>query len=313
MERAKRASNLQAYLKILEGIAYANESKFSEARKAFEEALSVDQNSPAYGWVAWMYLMDVWFGPTAGRAQSLGKAFEYAEKCLELDDSNEGCNRTLGHAYLLKRDYEKALYYGRRSIEMNPNSAKSATIFGWTLRCVGRYEEAIQQYERAMRLDPRSIQMPLTQLGTTYVMMRRHEEAIEACRKSAWDSTARSGDLDHPGHGIQLAGSDGGGPRSGLRSPQTESEFFSRAFCEGNAVQKQGNHEIHGRCLAQGGDEIRTGSTALCGLYLFLTAQLSVKGSRCVTSKFGRKHLRFPPRILSIWLWIFLREIASFT
>jgi len=50
---------------------------------------------------------------------------------------------------------------------------------------VGRYEEAIQQYERAMRLDPKDIQMPLTQLGTTYVMMRRPEEAIEACRKSA--------------------------------------------------------------------------------------------------------------------------------
>jgi TolB-like protein/cytochrome c-type biogenesis protein CcmH/NrfG len=180
----KRATNLQAYLKILEGIAYINESKFSEARKTFEEALSLDQKSPAYGWVAWTYLMDVWFGPTATRTQSLGKAFEYAQKCIEMDDSNEGCNRTIGHAYLLKRDYEKALYYGKRSIEMNPNSSNSATMFGWTLRSVGEYEEAVRVYERAMRLDPKSIQMPLTQLGTTYVMMRRHEEAIEACRKS---------------------------------------------------------------------------------------------------------------------------------
>jgi adenylate cyclase len=181
---AKRATNLQAYLKILEGITYNNESKYSEARKAFEEALSLDPKSPAYGWVAWTYLMDVWFGPTATRAQSLGNAFEYAQKCIEMDDSNESCNRTLGHAYLLQKDYEKSLYYGRRSIELNPNSANSAIMFGWTLRCVGEYEEAIREYERAMRLDPGQIAFPLFQLGATYVMMRRHEEAIEACRKS---------------------------------------------------------------------------------------------------------------------------------
>jgi adenylate cyclase len=181
---AKRAINLQAYLKILEGMAYNNEAKFSEARKAFEEALALDQKSPAYGWVAWSYLADVWFGPSATRAQSLGKAFEYAEKCLEQDDSNEGCNRTIGHAYLLKRDYEKALYHGRRSIELNPNSAKSATMFGWTLRSVGRYEDAIKGYESALRLDPLNASFTLTQMGTTYLMMRRYDDSISACKKA---------------------------------------------------------------------------------------------------------------------------------
>jgi adenylate cyclase len=181
---AKRAINLQAYLKMLEGMAYNNEARFSEARKAFEEALAVDQKSPAYGWVAWTYLMDVWFGPNATQAQSLGKAFEYAGKCLEQDDSNEGCNRTLGHAYLLKRDYEKAVYYGKRSIELNPNSASSATMFGWTLRSIGRYEDAIKEYERALRLDPLATRMTLTQMGTTYLMMRRYDDSISVCNKA---------------------------------------------------------------------------------------------------------------------------------
>jgi len=181
---AKRATNLQAYLKILEGIAYNNESKFTQARKLFEEALSLDRKAPAYGWVAWTYLTDVWFGPTATRAQSLGKAFEYAEKCLDQDDSNEGCNRTIGHAYLLKRDYEKALYYGKRSIEMNPNSSISAAFFGWTLRSVGQYEDAIKEYERALRLDPLETHFTLTQMGTTYLMVRRYDESISACKKA---------------------------------------------------------------------------------------------------------------------------------
>ncbi len=182
---ARCTSNLKAYLKLLEGIQYNFESKFSESRKAFEEVMSLDPNCPgAYGWLAWCHLMGVWFGPSATRAQSLMRAFEYGEKCLALDESAEGCHRVLGHAYLLKKDYDKAIFHGKRSVELNPNSASSATMYGWTLRSMARYDEAINEYERAMRLDPKTIQWPLTQLGTTYVMMRRHEEAIEACRKS---------------------------------------------------------------------------------------------------------------------------------
>lgn len=182
---ARCTSNLQAYLKILEGIAYDNKSKFSEARKAFEEAMSLDPKcAVTCAYLAWNHIMGVWFGPSATQARSLRRAFEYAEKCLALEDSYEGCHRILGHAYLLKRDYDNAIFHGKRSVELNPNSALSATMFGWTLRCVGRYEEAVKEYERAMRLDPMSIQWPLTQLGTTYVMMRRHEAAIETCRKS---------------------------------------------------------------------------------------------------------------------------------
>jgi TolB-like protein/cytochrome c-type biogenesis protein CcmH/NrfG len=180
---AKRATNLQAYLKILEGVAHVNDSKFSEGRRLFEEALSLDPKSPAYSWVGFTYLMDVWFGPTATQAQALGKAFEYGEKCLDQDETNETCHRTLGYAYTLKRDHEKALHHGRRSIELNPNSAMSASFLAFSLRCAGEYEEAVRQCERAIRLDPRD-SVPFFHMGTTYVMMKRHEDAIQALRKS---------------------------------------------------------------------------------------------------------------------------------
>ena len=181
---AKRATNLQAYLKILEGIAHINESKFSEAKKTLRRGLVAGSRNPRpTAGLAMTYLMDVWFGPSATRAQALGKAFEYGEKCLDQDETNESCHRTLGYAYTLKRDYEKALHHGRRSVELNPNSALSASFLALTLRCVGEYEEAVRQCERAMRLDPRNY-FPFFQIGATYVMMKRHEEAIKACRKA---------------------------------------------------------------------------------------------------------------------------------
>jgi len=72
---AKRTENFQAYLKVLEGMSYNDQSKFPEAKKAFEEALTLDVHySPACGWLAWTYLTQVWFGPGATKAQSLGKS-----------------------------------------------------------------------------------------------------------------------------------------------------------------------------------------------------------------------------------------------
>ncbi len=46
--RGRHPSNLQAYLKLLEGIAYWNQSKYSDAMRYFEEALGLDPHFPQY-------------------------------------------------------------------------------------------------------------------------------------------------------------------------------------------------------------------------------------------------------------------------
>jgi adenylate cyclase len=181
----RHTNNLQAYLKIMEGSGYFRESKYSEAMKSFEEALSLDpQCATTYGWLSWTHLMNVWFGPSSTRKQSLMKAFEFAEKCRALDDTHGGCHGALSHAYLLKRDYDKAISEGKQAVELDPNMAMWAVHYGWTLRSVGRYEEALREYERALRLNPLDTIFALEHTCTTYNMMRRHEEAIETCKKA---------------------------------------------------------------------------------------------------------------------------------
>jgi adenylate cyclase len=182
--RGRHPSNLQAYLKLLEGIGYSYQSRFSDALNSFEESLSLDPEFPStYVWIAWEHMFNVWFGPSATRRQSLEKAFQFAQKAKELDDKSPGAYAALGHAYLLKRDYEKALSEGRQATELQPNSGLMASHFGWTLRSVRRYEEAIKEYERAIRLDPFNA-YTITQLGTTYLMMKRCEDSISACKKA---------------------------------------------------------------------------------------------------------------------------------
>ena len=182
--QGRYAKNLQAYLKILEGIGYWNESKYSEAMICFEEAVSLDpQYVSAYAWLSWTHLTNVWFGPNSTRKLSLKKAFEFAEKCKAFDDTASGCHGALSQAYLLKRDYDKAISEGKQAVELDPNMAMWAVQYGWALRSVGRYEEALLEFDRALRLNPLDTRYALQHICTTYNMMRRHEEAIETCKK----------------------------------------------------------------------------------------------------------------------------------
>jgi adenylate cyclase len=182
--RGRHPSNLEAYLKLLEGIAYWNESKYSDAMRYFDEALGLDPHFPdTYGWIAWTHMMNVWFGPSATRAQSLEKAIQFAEKAKALAPELAVGPAALGHAYLLKRDYDRALSEGKMATELGPNNPQAATYLGWTLRSIRRYEEAMKEYERALRLDPLNSYV-LFQIGTTCFMMRRYEEAISTVRKA---------------------------------------------------------------------------------------------------------------------------------
>ena len=182
--RGKYPSNLQAYLRYLEGAGHFYANKFGDAMKSFEEALRLDPNfPPTFFWMAWVNIMNVLYGPSATRGRSLEKAFEFAEKAKALDDKYWGGPSALGTAYLLKRDYDKALFEGKLSTELAPNSSGAATFYGWTLRSVGRYEEALKECERALRIDPLNF-YPMFHMGSTYLMMRRFDESIAVCKKA---------------------------------------------------------------------------------------------------------------------------------
>lgn len=183
--RDRYPSNLQAYLKLLEGMAFWHESKYSDAMRSIEEALILDPGFPGtYEWIARTHLMNVWFGPSKTRPQSLEKAIEFAEKAKALSPELSTGSAVLGHAYLHKRDYEKALSEGRLGTESAPNSTGAAIYLGWTLRSIRRYEEALEEYDRALRLDPLNTACTMQQIGTTYFMMGRSEESISACEKA---------------------------------------------------------------------------------------------------------------------------------
>ncbi len=180
----KRTDNLAAYLKLLEGIGYTYEFSIDASLKCFEEARTLDpQFAEAYAREALAHLYNFLYGPSSNRWLSLLNATETARKCADIDDKLAACNMVLGVIYLVNREFSNAISEEKRAVERWPNSAEAAAYLALALQFSGRYEEAIREIERALRLNPLKPELALTFLGITYFRMGRYEDAITACKK----------------------------------------------------------------------------------------------------------------------------------
>jgi tetratricopeptide (TPR) repeat protein len=84
----------------------------------------------------------------------------------------------IGMIALIKRQYEDAVSFGERSVELGPNIADCYAMLAMTLVYCDRPEEALGRVERAMRLSPFYPDWYLGIVGLTYRLLGRFEEAI---------------------------------------------------------------------------------------------------------------------------------------
>ena len=74
----------------------------------------------------------------------------------------------------------------KKAISLNPNYALAYGILGHVTSYLGRHNEAIDLFNRPMRLDPRYSIYVLHFLAHAYFMLERYEEAAELLeRRSA--------------------------------------------------------------------------------------------------------------------------------
>jgi tetratricopeptide (TPR) repeat protein len=90
---------------------------------------------------------------------------------------------TVGLHYLLAEDYEKALSYFIESTKRNPQKALSFFWIGYCLGRLGQYQEAIEPYKQAIRIQPNDGEI-YNNLCFAYGKVGRFDEAIESCRQA---------------------------------------------------------------------------------------------------------------------------------
>jgi adenylate cyclase len=179
---------LDCYLKILEGnkyIAGHNIEDIRAARRTAEEAIAIcPELPPAYILLGHVHQMEYSLGSGKSPQDSIEKGIEMAQKAIALDDSYAGAHGLLGHIYVLKREYDKAISEGERSIALAPGAAGVHIWYAMSLTFAGRPEEAIPVFQKAIRLNPFGSTGLYLNFGQALRMTGKFEEAVSAYRKS---------------------------------------------------------------------------------------------------------------------------------
>jgi adenylate cyclase len=185
---AKGTDNLEAYIKLMQAFEYLHRRTKEgniQARKLAEEAIALDPEYPMlYFFLGATRVMDVLLGLSKSPRKSVQEATRLLQKALAIDESHPIASSLLAFVYGMQRQHEKSLAQAERAVALNPNMAAPNLHLGGALFRLGRYEEAIQSLEKAIRLDPKGPPFFFVLLGEAYCFAGRYEEAIVAAKKA---------------------------------------------------------------------------------------------------------------------------------
>jgi tetratricopeptide (TPR) repeat protein len=136
--------------------------------------------------LGWVYLAEMQAGLSKAPKETLRSAHELALKICAMDDSDPLNHGLLGIVYLYSRDRKKAISEMRRSVELDPNSARAHFYLAWALSWEDP-GQALAAAKKAIRLNPleqKFLSMCFLRLGITYAFMEKYEEAVVELEKA---------------------------------------------------------------------------------------------------------------------------------
>jgi len=182
-----RIVNPQAYGLYLKGryffYQYTSQG-WQQAIQYFNQALESDPKfAPAYSGLADAYLVAGAYGAIPSQeALTRGKAA--AAKALELDDELASAHYAMATIHTwYDWDWANAEKEFHRALELNPNDALGRNWHGGYLSLRGRHDEAIDEHQRALELDPFSLIINAN-LARSFYWAHRYDEAITQARKT---------------------------------------------------------------------------------------------------------------------------------
>lgn len=157
-----------------------NKEGFDQALKSFQQAIAKDPNyAPAYAGMADTYSLMIPFNPQMMPREIMPRAREGALKALQLDEKLAEAHTSLALiAENYDYDWQTAEKEYRRAIELNPSYATAHQWYAECLMWQGRFDEALQESERARQLDPFSLIIAADR-GAILYYARKYDAAIE--------------------------------------------------------------------------------------------------------------------------------------
>ena len=188
-ERLSRTARVdpEAYdvlLRGLERFRRFTQQTNREARAYFVRAAELDPRyARAHADVALTHAIDVEYGWSKSREDSIQAAHETVQKALTLDKTNSYANFALGMIYLVQRRWDDAIAVGRGLTTLYPNYADGFAQLAQTLVWAGEPEESLVALRKAMRINPHHGLFYVWMVGQDYLLMERYDDAIAEFRK----------------------------------------------------------------------------------------------------------------------------------
>jgi serine/threonine protein kinase len=176
----------EAHNLYLKGLYFWNrrhEGGMKKALECFRQTIDKDPDyALAHVGVADTYNITGMFGYLPPK-EAFPKAIVAAKKALEIDDTLGEAHASLGYARTFYEwDWSAAEDEFLRAIELSPNYATAHEWYGLYLSATGRFDEGIDEAEKARDLDPLSLIINAI-VGLLYYFARRYEESIASQEK----------------------------------------------------------------------------------------------------------------------------------
>ncbi|MCB2195358.1 MAG: tetratricopeptide repeat protein [Bacteroidetes bacterium] len=127
-----------------------------------------------------MYPNDKYLNNLAGELnyiwQNYDKALGYFKKSVDIDNDYAAAINMLGYSYRALEDYKQAEKYFKRYITLLPNNAAPYDSYADFLLAMEKYDEAIQYYQKAVEMND-GYYYSLRRIGNIYILKEEYDKA----------------------------------------------------------------------------------------------------------------------------------------
>lgn len=182
--------NPQAYDAYLQGRYFFNRPSDENLTKAiaqFQRAVELDPEfAPAYAGLSDAYLWAGFNETVMTSAQARPSAEEFVKRAVDLDERSAEARTSLAvFKAFYDYDFAGAEAEFRRAFALNSNYAYAHDQFGFVLALHGRFDESIEECQRAIDLDPLSQQIQIDTVFA-FAFQGRYDEAMEHVARAAY-------------------------------------------------------------------------------------------------------------------------------